>query len=368
MIQLFSASLLSLVGSIPMHLLPLLIAAVVAEKRMSIENAGWLGSALLLGQLLIVLILPILKINLITRTGAIYACIVMLIGLLIVSFHDIKYILFGWFLIGLACGCLQFLGTTTAAQHKDKIFAFTFRLIIILFFTGILIAGMKFFTNKETYNSLIFLLILITFSLATIALSVYKISNEKLLLIKNNLSHKKPISSNIKIDLLGLSTIFILFMTVYGYWVYLVHSTSSRGLPTENVAWIIAITKVIGAFFLLFMLTTSIGKKNKSISLLFPSIFTSIGIASTALATSIEIWSIGLLFIELGFNALSARVQAVLMQRNFENTGNWLTCAILVGAAFGPLVYGSLISYNIGIWLILFTVFSVFVPAVFLQE
>jgi MFS family permease len=368
MLQLFSASLLSVIGSFPTHLMPLLIAAVVVENRMSIANAGWLGSTFLIGQLIIVLTLPIFKINLISRRIAIIVCIIMLWGLFIVSLHSIEYILSGWFLIGLACGCLQFLGTTTAAQHEDKVFAFTFRLMIILFFTGVLIASMKFFTEKETYNSLILLLTFITFSLAIIALSIYKTSNEKLKFIKNNLNHKISISTDIKIDWFGLSMIFILFMAVYGYWIYLIHSTSSRGLPTENNVWIIAITKIIGAFFLLFMLTTSIGKKNKSTSLWLPSIFTSIGIASTALAASIEIWSIGLLFIELGFNALSARMQAVLMKRNFKNTGNWLTCSILVGSAFGSLVYGFLISYNIGIWLIIFTVFFVFVPAVFLQK
>lgn len=70
LLPLVGASLLSGLGSLPLHLLPLLIAVVVSEGLVPTSFAGWIGSAYMLGQLGVALALPMLGVSALSRSQA----------------------------------------------------------------------------------------------------------------------------------------------------------------------------------------------------------------------------------------------------------------------------------------------------------
>lgn len=56
---------------------------------------------------------------------------------------------------------------------------------------------------------------------------------------------------------------------------------------------------------------------------------------------------VGFLLWELALNVLSARLQSNVVAANPGNAGVWITCAILLGAATGPIVHGAAIGGGI---------------------
>src|SRR5215831_15525091 len=97
MSSLFGASLLSSVGSLPLHLVPLIVATLIADSRTSVAGAGWIASAILFGQLSTALLLPALGIYSVGRALASVAAVVLTVGVAISGAADYLIMLTGWF-------------------------------------------------------------------------------------------------------------------------------------------------------------------------------------------------------------------------------------------------------------------------------
>src|SRR5262245_15137511 len=98
--QLFGVSLLSGVGSVPYQILPLIIAVLIDQSRTSVAEAGIVGSAILLGQLVAVSFLANTS-SVTTQTWFTATLAVMLVlGLWLTVINAILMVLFGWFIVG----------------------------------------------------------------------------------------------------------------------------------------------------------------------------------------------------------------------------------------------------------------------------
>jgi len=65
--SLVGASVLSGAGSLPLHLAPLIVPVLVIDGRTSVADAGWVATAVLLGQFATALVLPLLDVRIIAR-------------------------------------------------------------------------------------------------------------------------------------------------------------------------------------------------------------------------------------------------------------------------------------------------------------
>ena len=133
---LVGASLLSAVGSLPSHLAPLILVALISDSVSSSAAAGWIPSALLLGQLLTCLVPPTLNVTRIRTGHAAGISALLLAGLFLGGTSNFATLLVSWFLIGGCCGILQYLGTVAAAHYPRPSFAFSLRLGIVLLLAG----------------------------------------------------------------------------------------------------------------------------------------------------------------------------------------------------------------------------------------
>lgn len=328
---LFGASLLSASASLPLHLLPLLIVALVADPAHSAADAGWMASACLLGQLCIALGLPALKLASLTRMRALAAVAVLLMALAVSATWPAQQLWIPWLVIGGACGALQFLGTTTAAAAKDPPRAFALRLSVILLVSGLVIFGLRHSAGFLDYRAL------------ALALAVFfaLLTGLGLVLFRPPRATSAPADAS-PVDgrgsLLGLLVVFLLFVGQPGFWAFAVQTVQQRGVMVQDVALAMAICKVAAGLVLAALTLTQV-KRPGPVSLALPALGVAVGVTGMALAPGAALFLVALLFWELGLNVLSARLQAAVVLDNPASAGAWLTGAALLGTATGPMLH-----------------------------
>lgn len=342
------ASLLSAAAALPLTLLPLLVLAVLQEGRLPAAQSGWVGSAYMLGQLFAVLALPLIGVQRIVHAGAVAAVIVLVGATLLSSVGGSAVLLGSWLLVGVVCGCLHFLATTTAAVSADPRFAFSFRMATSSAMGGGVIVVLQLAKGFIDYSALSAQLAFAFAVVAGVGLLLYRTPSVAPAVMPRGNVAGLPVGVKA-----GFLVLFVLFVGQHGLWAFAVKGAQQRGLVLENMMWAIALCKFAGAAVVLGS-GWSGAKTSARPPVLVPAIAVAGGGACVAMSTQAPVFWAGLLFWEVGMNVLSARLQAILAQQSPRSAGMWMTSAIFLGAAGGPALAGWTVSVE------LFGVFAMF--------
>jgi hypothetical protein len=337
-ISVVGASLMSSAAAVPLTLMPLLVLAVLQEGRLPAAQAGWVGSAYMLGQLFAVLVLPALGAQRVLRPTA-AAAVVVLVGATFLSSKGGNAVLLGsWLLIGTVCGCFHFLATTTAAVSTDPRFAFSFRMAVSSTTGGAVTVVLQLASGFVDYPTLSTKLALAFAAVAGVGLLLYRTPSFAPAAIRPRST--SALSARARA---GFFVIFLLFMGQHGLWAFGVSQAQQRGLVLDHVMWAIALCKFAGAAV---VLGNGFRGRNTSeaSSVLLPAIAVAAGNGCIALSAQAPVFWVGLLLWEVGMNVLSARLQTVLAQQSPQQAGMWMTGAIFMGAAGGPALAGLAVS------------------------
>ncbi|MGI9492926.1 MAG: hypothetical protein ACR2QF_11060 [Geminicoccaceae bacterium] len=358
LIALFGAILLSAVGSLPLHLIPLILVTLIADGRVSLAEAGWIASAILLGQLLSSLTLPTLKITVVRRMPAFGAALLLLAGLAMTTTTGPIGLYLGWFVVGCSAGVLMFLGTVSAAHYRNTTFAFSMRLSVVLCLAGSMIAGLLISQALGSYSALLTMLLLIFSLLLTLGLLLYDPVTRVAKPIDEGRARRWHTP-----QILGLIALFILFIGQTGFLAYVAQGAIDRGMTIAESIWAIVAMKIVAGIWLAgnAIHGAANGRRHR---LLEFGILLAISLCVASQTTMPLILLLSLLTFEIAFNTLSARFQAALANANRHVAGQWLTATLLMGAAFGPPLYGAAIGANLGFYFILFALCSAIIPAI----
>jgi hypothetical protein len=340
------ASLLSAAASLPLTLLPLLVLAVLQEGRLPASQAGWVGSAYMLGQLIAVLALPALKIRRVARAGAAVALLVLIAATLLSASGGSRILLVSWLVIGMTCGAMQFLASTAAAVAPDPRRAFAFRMAVSSALGGTVVVILQMAKGFADYPTLSAQLAVAFAAVAGIGVLLYQTPPAAPISLRER--GASGLSLNARA---GFFVLFILFVGQHGLWAFAVKGAQLRGLVIDNVMWAIALCKFTGAAV---VLASGWGKGAKAPTVLVPAAAVAGGAASVAMTDHAALFLVGLLFWEVGMNVLAARLQAILAHQSPTHAGMWMSGAIFLGAASGPALAGWAISAG------LFGVFAMF--------
>lgn len=310
--------------------------AVSQEQRLSTAQAGWIGSAYMLGQLVAVLALPTLKFYRVVRLAACAAAVV-LVGATLVSNSENKAILLGsWFVVGVVCGTLQFLATTTAAAAEDRRLAFAVRMAASSIMGAAVITVLQLVKGFAGYPALSHQLAVVFAVIAGAGLLLYRtptaVSGDGGGARAASLPWSMP-------ALAGFVVLFILFVGQHGLWAFALKGAEQRGLILGEVTWAIAACKFAGGAWVLGAAWRQRRNAERP-SLLASSLAVALGGTCVALAMEVSLFWVGLLLWEIGINELSARVQAILALQDARRAGMWIASAIFLGAASGPALAG----------------------------
>lgn len=345
MYSIFGASLLSASASLPLHLLPLLILLVAQEDRLPLAWVGWLGSAYMVGQLFAALALPALRVDRISRAYAFAAVVGLLLVLGLSGTLTGVALLASWAVVGLVCGTLHFLATTAAAAVSDRRRAFAVRMAMSSLVAAVVIAGLQLAKGIDAYATLSIQLTLAFGLLAAIGLSLYRspAAVGKSARAKGDSKSALPVSQTKHLfgRASGLGVLFVLFVGQHGLWAFAAQHAQGRGVPLDHLAYAIAACKfVAGAVVLASAFRPVRAQLSPAISLCASGAAVAVGVVGVGWAREFWFFWAGLLFWEVGFSALSARLQALAAQDNPRVAGMWMTGAIFTGAATGPALGG----------------------------
>jgi len=353
--SLLGACLLSAAGSLPIHILPVLVAVVVSEGRVSVTQAGWLSSAYMTGQLIMAIGLPVLRAGPLKRAHALFASAILLICLLWSGYGTAAGLITGWFFIGAVSGALFYLGTLSAARFGDVALAFSLRLSASLLVSGLALIVAQLFTGSANYLQLVHGLSLGLAVIVAAGLMLYRPSAAVLL---GDVSPPTVPASG----WIALSILYVLFAGQIGYWAFALQTSESLPVPREHVFAAIAGCKIFAA---LILWPLHYRERRYSIAggFLVPGIVLAAGIVTAVNAGLFYLFILGLLLWEVGFNVLSARLQAKAVQLNARYSGAWISAAIFLGAATGPVLQGHAIDGGLQGAFIAFALVSALLPA-----
>ncbi|WP_431094747.1 hypothetical protein [Polaromonas aquatica] len=340
---LIGASVISAAGSLPLQILPFLVLSLVSEGRVDIAYAGWVGSAYLIGMLTSGVLLPLFKVSRLTRWHALIAisAIILSLTLSIGGNLFLPLLLVLWFVVGFACGALQFLGATTAAAATNKPQAFALRLAIVLVVASAVIVALALFGGQSSYSTFAYFLIGAFGLAACIGLTLYR-----------TIAAPQPATSgnanavSTRRSWSGLAVVFAFFAGQPGFWAYAMQSASQRNLDLRDAAFVIAASKIISALVLVYS-----SRQNTQTSglrgLIGLGCAVAMGILVMTYSSAVAAFFVGFLLWELALNVLSARLQGIVVAASPGHAGVWITGAILLGAATGPIVHGAAIGGGI---------------------
>lgn len=358
LIPLMGASLLSSVGSLPLHLAPLIVATLISDSRVSLVGAGWLPTVLLLGQLSTSLILPTFGIHNIRRGAAIVTATVFLTGLAISSFDGFEIILLGWFLVGQSCGVLMYLGTIAASQFPRKTFAFSLRLAVVLVLAGTLTCLLQVANSFASYRALLTTLTPIVGLILACGVLLHRPAAKV-----GQVTVAKDSEQWSTRQLSGLVTIYFFFVSLTGFLAYVVQQALTRGISLPGSVWSMAGMKLIAGLWLLCVALLEVQEERKERFMFLAALLTA-GLLAVYFSRSVTTFFLGLVLFEITFNTLSARLQGAVVTERPQFAGPWLTGAILLGAATGPPLHGLAINSGLGDIFVLMTVLAAHAPLI----
>lgn len=331
---LIGASLLSAAATLPLHLLPLLVLALGAGGALPPGDAGWVGSAYMLGQLGTVLTLPACGIARVTRKAALAAAMVILTAVTASTMGRGALLLGAWLVVGIMAGVLQYLGNTTAAAAANRRAAFGLRMAASSITAAALMAWLQLSRAHIADYLSICTQFLIAFSLLSVAgLVLYRSEATASRLLASQGAAATPAAAGRRGVAAGLCVLFMLFVGQQGLWAVVMQTGSARGFALEGIVWMICLSKLLGAAAALhgnLRATTPAPAE-----LLASGALVAIGAAAMGAAASTVVYVLGLLVWEVALNVLSAHFQASIAYRNPITAGMWITAAIFLGAASG---------------------------------
>lgn len=354
--SLTGACVLSAAGFLPVHILPVLVAVLVAEGRASTIEAGWVSGAYMFGQLAVAIGMPILHRGALQVAHATGISVFLLMVMLASTYCGGSGLLLAWFVVGMASGVLFYLGTVFAAGFPDVALAFSLRLCVSLLTGGFALFGVRGLTGAASYADLIYGLSGSLFVALALGLALYGRGSAVLPRIPSK-SGGRPSGSA------PLAILHLLFAGQIGYWAFATQHGAPRLMPIDEALIAIGGCKILAAAVLL---PVAYRERRRSVSsgFLAPALILIAGMLLAVNAGLMVLFVGGILLWEIGFNVLSARIQTKAVQIDPSRAGAWISAMIFLGAAIGPALQGHAITRGLQDWFICGAVLSALVPAI----
>jgi hypothetical protein len=338
------ASLISAVGSLPLHVLPILIASTVVNGTLVISEAGWVAAALMLGNLTSSIALPSLGFKSLSLGQVLLAVVLFIGGIASTSSGSVPILLFGWLLTGLACGAMLFFGVTVMSANAKLRWAFTVRLGYVLALASavaLLMLAMQTWSRSSSYLHLLSVVLAVTVVLCGLALALSRCANDPAPAGASPGSARPPAQSSIRVRFRrsGMTITLLLFAGQTGFWIYSGIISDQKGYSLTTFIWAVSVAKALASIYL--FARTGSNESSAARSLLLGGAGCIVGILLMYSTDWVAAFIGGLVFWQIAFNSLSARLQGELIAVDPGKGGRWLTAVIMVGTALGPLFHGA---------------------------
>jgi hypothetical protein len=338
-----SSLLVSASSSLPLHVMPLLIAAAHQQKLLSAADAGWMPTNLAGGQIIATFILALLNRVPLSKFSLCAVFILIFLGLAMATQTNTQLLYLGWFTVGLGCGCLQQYGIIISADSGNTSASLATRLAFVLMLSGLVIAGSQMMANQYLDY------------LAALGAGFLIIAGGILL----SDSKKQDSRSNLSKEFLGkaiqwgytyagLAIALGFFIGQPGFWQYSAHYAKESGIDLQGLAFAIAAAKCVSAIVLwLIYRSAQSGKIGFRVICITGAVCAAAMLGMRFSQHAIAFF-VAMLVWEIALNTISPKLQALTLEIDRGFCKRWLGLMILLGMAIGPAIHGFLLSQGLG--------------------
>lgn len=331
---LIGACLLAAAGSLPLHALPLIVGTLIASSQLPASLAGAVGTACMVGQLAAVLLWPWVREKALGYAHAAASLAIIVLGLLGAA-HAAGWVVIAlWFVVGVASGTLMYLALASAALNADRQSAFALRLAFSLCAAAAVALVMAATRALGMPDALIVALVLGFAVLGVLGLKLYEAET-----MPAPVRHQPSGAGQAGLQI-ALLMIALFFVGQVGIWSYSGAMAREHGIDLTTTALAMGMCKLLAAAFLLSPLGERLRRDDVG-RCLVPCILVA---AMLALSESRTAWALAWAFLawEIALNTVSVRLLALVAAVDRRGAARWLSAAVLLGTATGPLLYGQL--------------------------
>jgi hypothetical protein len=353
-----AACLISAAGSIPVHALSLFVLLAIVEGRLPLQQAGLISSCFAIGILASTTCLPALGLSRVRKIAVVLFVPALALAILLGQ-TAANMPLLSWFCMGLLCGVLHLLGSTSAVYLKDQANLFALRLVFVLISAAIVLALAQVAKGFASYGAASWILFIAVSSLCLLPLPWYV---EPPLKIKRQANDpaRQPVSLSVPVtELLALS---LFFSGTSAFSAYAMHNAARRGIDTASLPWAVVVSKFVTALALIVFLQRS---RSSTPSFACALMLTAgFGIASSA--ENLTYFAFGFTVWEIACCIQASLLQKAVVEIHGMAAGRWIPASIAVGASLGPFLGGAMVANSSTTSFVAYCVLSGLLPVVWL--
>jgi MFS family permease len=347
----FAAASVSAIGSLPLHMMPILVVLAIQDNTLPVAKAGWISSAFMAGLLTGSVLLPALTVRPASRICVSSLLVVATIGMAHVFLQSADSVVFAWVLIGICCGGLHVVGALFAASSEDPRLVLRLRLGLVLLAASVAFAAGPTLNLLGSYTTAVLAMSAVFWLVFLGALPSYAAPAP----IPTSDATKYPVVQG---GWTALALLCVFFVGQPGFTAYAAHIANSNGVLLSQLSLIYATCKLIAGVSVLVRLRQ--GGSQWPLWQLSALLAAAVGLMY--MATSLAAFAVALLAWELAVNEQSMRFQAAVLRRFPRVGGQWLSASIAFGAGVGPVIHGMLLASNCGVYFLAFSMVAAFTP------
>lgn len=348
----FAACLISAAGSLPLHMMALIVALAISEGEISIAHAGWISSSFMAGLLIGSVGLPMAGATRVSARASAGVTAMLIVALWAGATLGGPFLFAGWVTIGTGCSVLNLLGSTYAAARNDRRMVLGLRLALVLLASAALIAATDLLTGFGSYRSTVAVLGAAFAVFALVGVPFYKPPVDTPILAPRA-------RSTGRVRFGGAAVVVLFFLGQPGFNAYSAYIAAANGIDSTTLPIAFAVCKAVAA---LALMRWSLRPKQDSAPTLLLAFLLAAAIAMMAFSTFLASFVAGLLLWEIAVNLQSTRLQATFLAGNPRFAGPWLPALIAVGAGLGPAIHGWAIAEGAGLAFVALSASTAFLP------
>ena len=330
--------LLSAVGSLSLHLAPVVVLGLTTVSGFSPSNAGLVLSFRAVGEFVAASLLPIAVAMGVGRLATAAFCLCLVLGLALASFNGLTALVAGFLLVGISNGALKFTGTISVSLHSNRAFAFALRLALVLMLGGSATLMFQAFPIPATHAGLMGIILALHAPMLVAGMVLYR---------------PPPVpddadfaAGDTQFAYSGTALIFLFFVAVSGLIAFSAQQAIAHGIAPSQAILAIGVAKLLAG---LWMICEAFYLRKTSSSIISPLMAGLLIAAVWAVFGSRNVieFALAFLLLEIMFNRYSARLQSAIVEASPDIGMRTLNLSILCGSIVGPALFGLAVEWNL---------------------
>lgn len=347
-----AACLISAAGSLPLHMMALIVALAISEGELGVARAGWISSCYMAGLLIGSVGLPMAGATRVSPGAAAGATAIVIVALWAGAMFGGLFLFAGWVAVGAGCSVLNLLGSTFAAARNDRRLVLGLRLALVLLASAAVIAATDLFTSFGSYQSTVAVLGAAFAAFVLAGMPFYKPPVDNMMVTPHAIG-----KGTVRFG--GVAAVVLFYLGQPGFNAYSAHIAAANGIGATALPLAFAVCKAAAA---LVLMRWSLHRRQNSAPTLLLAFLLAAAIAMMAFSTYIAGFVAGLLLWEIAVNLQSTRLQATFLASNPRFAGPWLPAFIAIGAGLGPAIHGWALAEGAGLAFVAFSASTSFLP------